>query len=210
MSEISHAPALETGLTRLGCRHLLNVLVNEISFSPARSLPVSCHWELIAVSHRPDLDELRGILGNDLSMKAYRGGRFPSRLTRYLPSWLGITCRWPGSTEPSSPGLPRRFKSWSNTRIKDRKKYLSTGGWGSVGSSTTARDRVFGRCKRNFWPLYKQPLFILFGRYKRLPRLWRHHRARRGKVFLISSARGPRHARNHLVRNRDRDPVALA
>jgi Cytochrome P460 len=34
-------------------------------------------WELVAVSHEAGLDELRGILGNDVAMKAYRDGTLP-------------------------------------------------------------------------------------------------------------------------------------
>jgi Cytochrome P460 len=34
-------------------------------------------WELIAPSHEEGFDELRGILGNALSMKAYREGPLP-------------------------------------------------------------------------------------------------------------------------------------
>src|SRR3979411_3413617 len=34
-------------------------------------------WELIAPSHAPGLDELRGILGNPVAMTAYRAGTLP-------------------------------------------------------------------------------------------------------------------------------------
>jgi hypothetical protein len=46
---------------------------------------------------------LRGVLGNASSMKAYREGTppFPDRVI--IADLLGNTCRWPGSTEPSSP-----------------------------------------------------------------------------------------------------------
>jgi hypothetical protein len=34
-------------------------------------------WELVAVSHEAGLDELRGVLGNDLAIKAYQDGTLP-------------------------------------------------------------------------------------------------------------------------------------
>jgi len=49
-------------------------------------------WELIAPSHEALLDELRGILGNPVAMKAYRKGRSLSPTVPSLPKWLGNTC----------------------------------------------------------------------------------------------------------------------
>jgi len=52
-------------------------------------------WELIAPSHEALLDELRGILGNPVAMKAYRKGTlpFPDGTILAKVAWkLGNTC----------------------------------------------------------------------------------------------------------------------
>jgi hypothetical protein len=48
-------------------------------------------WELIAVSHEAGLDELRGILGNAIAMKAYQDGTLPLRDATILAK-LRQTC----------------------------------------------------------------------------------------------------------------------
>ena len=35
------------------------------------------NWEMVAVAHEAGLDELRGVLGNDVALKAYREGALP-------------------------------------------------------------------------------------------------------------------------------------
>jgi hypothetical protein len=70
-------------------------------------------WELIAVSHEAGLDELRGILGNAIAMKAYQDGTLPFPDGTIPPSSPGNMCRWPGSKEPSSPDP---LRSWSRTQ----------------------------------------------------------------------------------------------
>jgi hypothetical protein len=50
-------------------------------------------WELIAVSHEAGLDELRGILGNAIAMKAYQDGTLPFPDGTIPPSSPGNMCR---------------------------------------------------------------------------------------------------------------------
>ena len=87
-------------------------------------------WELIAPSHEEGFDELRGILGNALSMKAYREKaygttRFRSQTARSLRSCRGSASRRVSSREPSSPARLRRFRSWSRTQ-----RNMPRPGWG--------------------------------------------------------------------------------
>ncbi len=84
-------------------------------------------WQLIAPSHVPSFDELRGILGNAVGRGTRIGpARCPSPTAPSSPSSPGRTCHRPSSKAPSSPAPRPRCNSWS--RIQE--KYASTGGWG--------------------------------------------------------------------------------
>jgi hypothetical protein len=50
-------------------------------------------WELVAVSHEGGLEELRGILGNPVAMKAYRDRTLPFLTVPCSQSLPGNTCR---------------------------------------------------------------------------------------------------------------------
>jgi Cytochrome P460 len=84
-------------------------------------------WELIAPSQETGtLDELRGILGNGLAMKAYRAETlpFPDGAIIVKLAWKHVQ-----STEfPAAfvPGAPMTVQ----VMVKDSKRYTSTGGWG--------------------------------------------------------------------------------
>jgi hypothetical protein len=89
-------------------------------------------WELIAPSHEAILDELRGILGNDLAMEAYRAGAlpFPDGTMLAKVAWKHV----PSAQDDDALGkfqafVPERATT-VQTMVKDSKKYLSTGGWG--------------------------------------------------------------------------------
>ncbi len=73
-------------------------------------------WELIAPSHEAGFNELRAILGNAVSIKAYREGTlpFPDGAILAKLAWK----REPSSEfpAPSFPVTARQFKSWSRTR----------------------------------------------------------------------------------------------
>jgi hypothetical protein len=84
-------------------------------------------WELIAPSHEAGgFNELRGILGNANSIKAYREGTlpFPDGATLVKLAW---------KREPS-PEFAGAFVPGHSTTVqimvKESNKYNSTGGWG--------------------------------------------------------------------------------
>lgn len=83
-------------------------------------------WELIAPSHQPDFDELRVILGNALSMKAYRAGAlpFPDGAVLAKLAWKRV----PLVEAPTAfgPGTATTIQ----IMVKDSKKFAATGGWG--------------------------------------------------------------------------------
>lgn len=83
-------------------------------------------WELIAPSHEAPFDELRGILGNDVSMKAYQEGTLPfpdgSMLAKL--AWKHLP-----STEFDGAYVPGHATT-VQIMVKDSRKYASTGGWG--------------------------------------------------------------------------------
>jgi hypothetical protein len=89
-------------------------------------------WELIAPSHEAILDELRGILGNDVAMEAYRQGSlpFPDGTILAKVAWKHV----PSVQDNSALGKFQAFVPGHATTVqimvKDSKKYASTGGWG--------------------------------------------------------------------------------
>jgi hypothetical protein len=83
-------------------------------------------WELIAPSHETGLDEFRAILGNDISMKAYREGAlpFPDGAMLAKLAWKHVpSAEFDGAFVPG-PATTVQFM------LKDSKKYVATGGWG--------------------------------------------------------------------------------
>jgi hypothetical protein len=84
-------------------------------------------WELIAPSHEEgSFNELRGILGNDIAVRAYREGKlpFPDGATFAKLAWKRVK-----SAEFSSAYIPGHSTT-VQIMLKDAKKYASTGGWG--------------------------------------------------------------------------------
>lgn len=83
-------------------------------------------WQVVAPSHRPDKDEVRAILGNDIAMKAYRAKTlpFPDGSILAKLAWKRVSsAEFP---EAYVPGEPQRIEFM----VKDSRKYASTGGWG--------------------------------------------------------------------------------
>ena len=83
-------------------------------------------WELVGVAHESGLVELRGILGNALTIKAYKEGRlpFPDGAILAKLAWKHV---------PSSEFSPAFVPGDATTvqiMVKDSKRYASTGGWG--------------------------------------------------------------------------------
>jgi hypothetical protein len=84
-------------------------------------------WELIAPSQETGrLDELRAILGNALSIKAYKDGTlpFPDGTILVKLAWKHVP-----STEFNGAFVPGPATT-VQVMVKDSKKYASTGGWG--------------------------------------------------------------------------------
>ena len=81
-------------------------------------------WELIAPSQSPT--ELKGIVGNETAMKAYRDGKLP-----FPDGSILVKLSW--KREPLA-GFDGDFTPGRATMVqvmvKDSKKYADTGGWG--------------------------------------------------------------------------------
>jgi hypothetical protein len=91
-------------------------------------------WRLISVAHEEgNLNDLRGILGNDIAIKAYRDGKlpFPDGTIIARLAWSYV----PLEESSKAFGHPQSFvagppKNGVQFMVKDSKKYASTGGWG--------------------------------------------------------------------------------
>jgi hypothetical protein len=90
-------------------------------------------WKLISVAHEEgDLNDLRALLGNDVAIKAYRGGKLPfpdgSMIARLAWSYV------PSEENNKVFGRAQSFVSGPATNVqfmvKDSRKYAATGGWG--------------------------------------------------------------------------------
>jgi hypothetical protein len=81
-------------------------------------------WELIAPSQ--GTKEIKGIVGNEVALKAYRDGKipFPDGSILVKLSWKREPLA--GFDGDYSPGAPTMVQ----VMVKDSKKYTSTGGWG--------------------------------------------------------------------------------
>jgi Cytochrome P460 len=84
-------------------------------------------WELIAPSQETgDLDELRAILGNDLSVKAYREGTLP-----FPDGAILVKLAWRHSRSAEfGPAFVPGSATTVQIMVKDSKKSAPTGGWG--------------------------------------------------------------------------------
>ncbi len=90
-------------------------------------------WAMVSVAHEEgDLDELRGILWNVESMKAYREGKlpFPDGAVLVKLAWKHVPSPEDnlalGNFQAFVPGRPTTVQ----VMVKDSKKYAATGGWG--------------------------------------------------------------------------------
>jgi hypothetical protein len=83
-------------------------------------------WELISVSEDAGKNELKGIFGDAVSMKAYREGKlpFPDGSTLVKVTWKREPLA--GFEGAFVPGA----KTMVQVMLKDAKKYAETGGWG--------------------------------------------------------------------------------
>lgn len=90
-------------------------------------------WKLISVAHEEgELNDLRGVLGNDIAIKAYREGKlpFPDGAIIARLAWKYV----PSEENNKVFGRPQSFVAGAATNVqfmvKDSKKYAATGGWG--------------------------------------------------------------------------------
>jgi hypothetical protein len=83
-------------------------------------------WEMVGVAHEARLDELRGILGNAIAVKAYRAGTlpFPDGAVLAKLAWKHVP-----SAEIDGAFVPGAATT-VQIMVKDSKKYAATGGWG--------------------------------------------------------------------------------
>ena len=84
-------------------------------------------WQLVAPSHEAgQLDELRGILGNEIAIKAYLDGTlpFPDGAILAKLAWKHVPLT--GISVAFVPGHTTTVQ----IMVKDSKQYASTGGWG--------------------------------------------------------------------------------
>ena len=85
------------------------------------------NWEFVASSQETgDLDELRAVVGNALSMAAYRNGTlpFPDGAVLVKLAYKRVqSSEFPAAFVPGSPTTVQ-------VMVKDSKRYASTGGWG--------------------------------------------------------------------------------
>jgi hypothetical protein len=83
-------------------------------------------WKMIAVSREEGLNELRGVLGNDVAVKAYQQGTLP-----FPDGTILVKLAW---KQMPVEGLDGAFVAGPATTVqvmvKDASKYASTGGWG--------------------------------------------------------------------------------
>jgi hypothetical protein len=91
-------------------------------------------WRLISVAHEEgNLNDLRGILGNDVAIKAAREGKLPfpdgTIIARLAWSYdpLEESTKAFGRLQSFVAGPP---KNGVQFMVKDSRKYASTGGWG--------------------------------------------------------------------------------
>jgi hypothetical protein len=100
-------------------------------------------WKLISVAHEAgDLNDIRGILGNDIAIKAYREGKlpFPEGAIVGRIAWSHVPSeennKTFGRVQSFVAGAPTDF--YLQFMVKDSKKYAATGGW---GYSSFGKDR---------------------------------------------------------------------
>jgi Cytochrome P460 len=109
-------------------------------------------WRLISVAHEEgNLNDLRGILGNDVAIKASREGKLPfpdgtiiARLAwSYVP--LEESEKAFGRLQSFVAGPP---KNGVQFMVKDARKYASTGGWGfaQFNDGKPADEAVHNTC----------------------------------------------------------------
>lgn len=102
------------------------------------------NWQIVAPSHRPDKDEVRVILGNDIAMQAYRAKTLPFPDGTILAKLAWKRVQSPEFENAFVPGDPQRIEFM----VKDSNRYASTGGWGfgRFVDGKAADEKQHGTC----------------------------------------------------------------
>jgi hypothetical protein len=127
-------------------------------------------WKLVSVAHEEaNLNSFAAVLGNDVAIKAYRGGKLPfpdgaiiaALHYRFVPSDENNKAF--GQTQSFVAGDPTNVQFM----VKDSKTYASTGGWGFghfAQDGTTGGDALLKTC----FPCHaKASRDFVFTRYSR-------------------------------------------
>jgi hypothetical protein len=92
-------------------------------------------WKVVSVAHEEgDLQDIRAVLGNDVAINAYRGGKlpFPEGAIIGRIAWSHVPSeennKTFGRAQSFVAGAPTEF--YLQFMVKDAKKYAATGGWG--------------------------------------------------------------------------------
>jgi len=125
-------------------------------------------WKLISVAHEEgNLHSFAAMLGNDVTIKAYRDGKLP------FPDGAIIAALHYGHV-PSEEnnkvfGDPQSFVPGPQTNVqfmvKDSKKYASTGGWGFGHFNADGTPGTDAQLKTCFPCHAKSPRDFVFTRY---------------------------------------------
>ena len=83
-------------------------------------------WQVVAPSQRDDKDEIRVILGNNITMKALRAKQLPFPDGAILAKLAWKRAKSAEFDNTFVPGEPQRIEFM----VKNAKKYAATGGWG--------------------------------------------------------------------------------
>ena len=116
-------------------------------------------WKVVSVAHEAgNLNDIRVVLGNGISIKAYRGGKlpFPEGAIVGRIAWSYV------SSEENNKAFGREqsFVAGSPTdtylqfMVKDSKKYAATGGWGYSSFDKNGKPTA-GAAMKNCFPCHQ-------------------------------------------------------
>jgi hypothetical protein len=115
-------------------------------------------WQVISVAHEAgNLNDIRVILGNELAIRAYRGGQrpFPDGTILARIAWKMV----PSPRNNAVFGRSQSFVAGDATNVqielKDAKKYASSGGWG-YGQFENDRANTDGRLIRTCYACHSK------------------------------------------------------
>jgi hypothetical protein len=90
-------------------------------------------WKLISVAHEAgNLNDFRAVLGNDVAIKAYRGGKlpFPDGAIIARLAWNYVSSEENNKVFGRDQSFVAGYPTNVQFMVKDSSKYAATGGWG--------------------------------------------------------------------------------